>query len=50
MTGRRRTNEPAAKPKLPDVPALVFDKRHNKQYKKGDFLGKVSQTRKEVCV
>lgn len=30
-----------SKPKLPDVPMLVFDKRNNKQYKKGDFLGKV---------
>lgn len=45
MTGRRKATESgSSKPKLPDVPALVFDSRNNRQYKKGDFLGKVSFT------
>lgn len=43
MTGRKRATEASSsKSKLPEVPMLVFDKRNNKQYKKGDFLGKVS--------
>lgn len=45
MTGRKRT-ESSAKIKLPDVPCLVFDKRNNKQYKKGEFLGKVSDKKR----
>lgn len=42
MTGRRKATETSSKAKLPEVPVHVFDKRNNKQYKKGDFLGKVS--------
>lgn len=43
MTGReRKTEASSSKSKLPDVPMLVFDQKNNKQYKKGDFLGKVS--------
>lgn len=40
MTGRKKTTD--SKSKLPEVPANVVDIRNNKQYKKGDFLGKVS--------
>lgn len=44
MTGRKRATESASqKAKLPDVPSLVYDKRNDKQYKKGEFLGKVGQ-------
>lgn len=43
MIGRKKPTESStAKAKLPEVPVHVFDKRNNKQYKKGDFLGKVS--------
>lgn len=41
MTGRKKTTD-SSKPKLPEVPAIVFDKKTGKQYRKGDFLGKVS--------
>lgn len=42
MTGHKKV-ESNAKSKLPDVPALVCDDRNKKKYKKGEFLGKVSQ-------
>lgn len=41
MTGHKKV-ETNAKSKLPDVPALVYDERNKKKYKKGEFLGKVS--------
>lgn len=42
MTGRRKATESTSvKPKLPEVPLHVFDEKNNKQYEKGDFLGKV---------
>lgn len=41
MTGRNKT-ETTQKVKLPEVPSVVVDNRNNKQYKKGEFLGKVS--------
>lgn len=43
MTGRRKATESSAKAKLPEVPMHIFDEKHKKQYKKGDFLGKVSK-------
>lgn len=43
MTGRKRTTDAtSSKSKLPEVPVLVIDQRNDKQYKKGEFLGKVS--------
>lgn len=43
MTGQKKPSSSSAKAKLPEVPALVFDNKNNKRFRKGEFLGKVSQ-------
>lgn len=49
MTGRKRATESSSQRiKLPEVPSLVHDKRNDKQYKKGEFLGKVSASMKSA--